>query len=297
MAFLVDGGKAIDSALIDEKTFSALNEDRLRILKELAREPLYPARLARMLRMQVQTVYYHMRLLKQEGLVELEATEEKGGLVAKRFRAKSNAFSVVVNDSAWKAYSPQKSKLPFFLDGFVVSGVLDAKIVLGSPDPHGKYRARGSEFCATELAMFLGGFASFNYPLYLLDTELKEKARQDNLVVLGGPKVNSLTEQLNPFLPVKFDENFDVYSTLSKKRYGEEVGIIQVAGNPFNKAKKVLVLAGSNHSATRVAVLALLKERKVLEQGNFFDGGVFAKVVQGFDEDGDGIVDAVEVLE
>ena len=34
-----------------------------------------------------------------------------------------------------------------------------------------------------------------------------------------------------------------------------------------------------------------------MEKGNNFDAGTFAKVVLGFDEDGDGIVDAVEILE
>ncbi len=294
MTVLFEEGKAIDCQIVDEKTLSILSVDRLKILKELAREPLYPAQLARLLRMQVQTVYYHMRLLEREGLIELFETQEKGGVIAKKFKAKASSVAAVINPS-WKNYSFQKQKIPSFLEGFVSSGFLDAKLVLGSPDAHGKYRSRGSEFCAAELAMYLGSFCQFSYPLYFLDTELKEK--KQNLIVLGGPKVNSFTEEINSLLPIRFNENFDVYSSISGKVYPDNVGFISSIQNPFDLEKKILVLAGSNHSATRVAVLAVLKERKAVEAGNLFDSSKFAKVVQGFDEDGDGIVDCVEVLE
>jgi hypothetical protein len=51
------------------------------------------------------------------------------------------------------------------------------------------------------------------------------------------------------------------------------------------------------HFGTRVAVLSLLQKTRELEKGNFHDSSKIAKVVQGFDENGDGIVDAVEILE
>ena len=63
------------------------------------------------------------------------------------------------------------------------------------------------------------------------------------------------------------------------------------------KGRKALFIAGSDHMGTRAAVLALLTEMDKMARGNMFDAGSLAKVVQGFDEDGDGIVDAVEILE
>jgi DNA-binding transcriptional ArsR family regulator len=294
---LVRGSQALDAALVDEKTLSLLSEDRLYILRALAREPKYPAQLAKELKMQVQTVYYHVRLLADAGLVKLEEFEEKGGAVTKRFRATSDALALVVRES-WRPLHEPLSKPPAFLKPFIEGTHLNAKIVLGSPDPHGKYRARGSEFCVAEFAAWLGGFASFSYPLFLLDTELREDAKRGNLILLGGPKVNTLVEEVNPLLPIRFAEKtFSIYSAISKKTYPEGVGFLEIVESPFDKRKKLFVIAGGHHTATRVAVLALLKERKKVEEGNLFDSSVCAKVVQGFDEDGDGIVDAVEILE
>ena len=296
---LVVEGRSLSAAIVGEGALGVLSRDRIRILRCLSGEPKYPAQVARELRMQVQTVYYHMRLLQQEGLAKFVESEEKGGATAKKFSAAGDALAVVVNEKAWKPFSAGAlAKPPAFLKGFFTGGYFDGKFVLGSPDPHGKYRARGSELCAAEAAMFLGRFGAFDYPLYYLDTEMREAARKQNLVVLGGPKVNSFLGEINSHLPIYFEEKtFTVKSRLSGKSYEENVGVIEVVENPFNKNKKMLVLAGTNHDSTRVAVLALLKELKKLEKGNHFDAGVFASVVQGFDEDGDGIVDAVEVLE
>lgn len=298
-AKLVSEGRGISAAIVGEGALGVLSKERLKILRCLSSEPKYPAQVARELKMQVQTVYYHMRLLQEEGLAKFVESEERGGATAKKFAAAGDALAVVVNERAWKPFSAASSaKPPSFLKNFFAGGYFDGKFVLGSPDPHGKYRARGSELCAVEAAMLLGKFGSFDYPLYYLDTELRDSARKQNLVVLGGPKVNSFLGEINSSLPVFFEEKtFTIKSRLSGKSYEENVGVVEVVENPFNKNRKILVLAGTNHLSTRVAVLALLKEQKKLEEGNHFDAGVFASVVQGFDEDGDGIVDAVEVLE
>lgn len=296
---LLSEGRALQAALVGEGSLGVLSKDRIRILRCLSSEPKYPAQVARELKMQVQTVYYHMRLLQEEGLAKFVESEERGGATAKKFSCAGDALAVVVNEKAWKPFSAGAlAKPPAFLKNFFAGGYFDAKFVLGSPDPHGKYRSRGSELCAAEAAMFLGRFGAFDYPLYYLDTEMREGARKQNLVVLGGPKVNSFLGEVNSHLPVFFEEKtFTIKSRLSGKAYEENVGVVEVVDNPFSRGKKILVLAGTNHLSTRVAVLALLKEQKKLEKGNHFDASVFASVVQGFDEDGDGIVDAVEVLE
>lgn len=298
-ARLIVGGKSVTAAVVGENALGTLSADRVRILRALSGEAKYPAQLARELKLQVQTVYYHVRMLAQEGLVKLVEREEKGGATAKKFACAADAFAVVVNDKAWKAFaSGGRSTPPTFLKGFFSDGYFDGKFVLGSPDPHGKYRARGSELCAVEIAMLLGRFGAFDYPLYYLDTELRGEARRNNLVAIGGPKVNSFVGEINSSLPIYFEEKtFTIRSKLSGKAYEENVGVIELVENPFNKSKRVLLVAGTNQSSTRVAVLALLKERAKLEKGNHFDSSSFASVVQGFDEDGDGIVDAVEILE
>ena len=298
-AKLVVDARAVDSLVLDEKSLGVLSEDRLKILRSLGEAPKYPAQVARELRMQVQTVYYHVRILQQAGMIRFVETEEHGGATAKKFAAAADAFSVVVNAEGFKPFGSAKlSKPPEMFAPFVTNGFLDAKFVLGSPDAHGKYRCRGLELCAMELSMFLGNFATFGYPLYYLDTELKEKVKRGNIIAVGGPKVNTFVAEINHLLPISFDEKtFTIKSSISGKSYEENVGVVETIENPLNKSKSILLVAGTNHISTRVAVLALLNERKKLEKGNRFDSTKNANVVQGFDEDGDGIVDAVEILE
>ncbi|MFH1780113.1 MAG: S-layer protein [Candidatus Micrarchaeota archaeon] len=296
MIKIVQEDKSLDAIEVSESDLSILSQDRLKILAVLAREPMHSADLARELKMHDQTVYYHMKLLKQHGLIQQTGVEEKQGALAKKFECTTDALAVIIKKN-WNTYRPKTALAPSFLKPFIKKSRFDGFFVIGSPEPHGKYRSRGSEFSALELSAYLGQYCSFIHPLYLLDTELKEKNKKENLIVLGGLKVNTLAEQINDFLPIHFTKRFDVYSKLSKKTYSENIGFIESIENPFNKEKRILVIAGSNHAATRVATMAVYKNRVELEKGNAFDSSVFAKVVQGFDEDGDGIVDAVEILE
>ncbi|HLC48609.1 MAG TPA: S-layer protein [Candidatus Norongarragalinales archaeon] len=297
-AKLVLENRSLESAIVGEGALSILSPERIAILKSLAREPKYPAEMARELKMPAQSLYYHFRQLHEAKLIELEGYSEQRGAIARKYKCSLEALSIVIREH-WHPFSSAAfRKPPSFLSNFISGSHFEGKIVLGSPDPHGKFRARASEFCATEFAMMLGNYATFDYPLYYLDTELKEKNRRDNLIVFGGPKVNMLISDINPFLPIYFHEKtFELQSKLSNKKYTENYGVVELIENPFNKGKKILILAGSDHEGTRAAVLALLKERDKIEKGNNYDAGVLAKVVQGFDEDGDGIVDAVEILE
>lgn len=290
--------KSLDTRLVDAKSISILSAGRLSILKKLTHSPSYPSELARELKMPVQTLYYHFKLLSDAGLIEFESYSQQQGAIARKYKCNLEAISIVIKEH-WHPFSTAAHKKPpIFLQNFILNNHFDGKIILGSPDPHGKFRSRASEFCAMEFAMMLGGFAAFDYPLYLLDTEIKEKDRKNNLVLFGGPKVNMLISEINPHLPIYFDEkSFELQSKLSKKKYSENFGVIELIDNPFQKGKKVLVIAGSDHEGTRAAVLTLLKHRNKVEGGNMYDPKIIAKVVQGFDEDGDGIVDAVEILE
>ncbi|MGB9577176.1 MAG: helix-turn-helix domain-containing protein [Candidatus Norongarragalinales archaeon] len=295
---LVVEDKSVSVKLVEEAALHNLSADRLRILRALACEPKYPAQLAKEMGEQVQTLYYHVRLLQRAGLVKLVEYEEKGGALAKKYAVAADGLALVLNDSAWKPFLARTQKPPSFFKPFVSGGVFDGKMVVGSPDPHGPFRMRGSDLCAAEIAMVLGAFASFSFPLYLLDTEVRESHRKQNLLLVGGPKVNLLVAEANPFLPVRFNKSFSgVESDLSGKRYSENVGVIELVESPFNRMRKLLLVGGLNHSGTRAAVLAIAKHLSEVEKGNSRSSSVFARVVEGFDEDGDGVVDAVEFLE
>ena len=295
---LVKENKALDCREVEPSAFSSLTSERVRILSFLAKEPRYPADLAREMKMPGQTMYYHVRELKKAGLVEFADYEQQKGGLAKKYRALSSSLAVVLNPS-WKQFATAPSKsVPRFFEPFVQNGFFSGYFVLGSPDPHGPYKAHGSEFYALEVSALLGNYASFSYPLYFLDTELSDRTRKENLIAVGGPKVNTLVYSINESLPISFDQtSFEVRSSISGKKYPENVGVIELVQNPFNKSKSILVVAGMKQAATRVAILALLKKREEIEKGNLHDSSKLAKVVQGFDADADGIVDSVEILE
>jgi hypothetical protein len=101
-------------------------------------------------------------------------------------------------------------------------------------------------------------------------------------------------------MPVFFEEasGWGVRSTLTGKLYQSEAcGLVVLLRNPYNPDKKVLVIAGSRHEGTRAIVLAFLKHLKELGEGNKVDPKILAKVVEGVDNDGDGVVDDARILE
>ena len=55
--------------------------------------------------------------------------------------------------------------------------------------------------------------------------------------------------------------------------------------------------AAESVKKAKIATLLLPGIGTIHDLRNAYDAGVLAKVVQGFDEDGDGIVDSVEILE
>lgn len=66
--------------------------------------------------------------------------------------------------------------------------------------------------------------------------------------------------------------------------------------DPRDNAKRVIVLAGNKAVGTKACVLALTNFWK--ETLKSYKGeDTFARVIQGFDLDGDGKVDSIEVLE
>jgi hypothetical protein len=76
----------------------------------------------------------------------------------------------------------------------------------------------------------------------------------------------------------------------------DAAGLIAKIVNPWDNTKRIIVLAGNKAVGTKACVLALTNFwKKTLKD---YDGnGTFARVIQGFDLDGDGKVDSIEVLE
>lgn len=286
----------------DPKQLKALSSPLgWKVFKELS-NPSCPMDIAKRLQVHEQRVYYYINKFKKAGLITELHTEQRHGAVAKFFEATHKAFALASDNIAFQALSiksPVKSRL---LAPFVQEGRLNATIVVGSPDPHGPWKARASDACcAIDFALFLGAFTSGEkLPNYRLDIEVREREMKGNLVLIGGPTVNMITRRIRKKLPIYIDASHDmnIVSTISKKTYtAEDVGIINVIENPRNRKAKILVLAGKRFPGTRAAILAMITKLEQVFEGNKWDKGIKARVVKGYDMDGDGIIDTAEFLE
>ncbi len=132
-----------------------------------------------------------------------------------------------------------------------------------------------------------------------------EKEENNNLILVGGPGTNLITQEINEFLPIRFNmmpskHGFLLGGLVSEKTgnvyTGDTMGVVARIVNPTDKEKRIIVLAGNKAVGTKACVLALTKFGKETLK-NFTDERKFATVIQGFDLDGDGKVDSIEVLE
>jgi len=255
---------------------------REKIMKMTLEKPMYPVEIARKLGMIEQRVYYHIKVLKRAGVLqEVEERQMRGGK-ARLVAPRATAFGYIMPGSlggevvAYSDYPP-----------FVVGGVVNAHIVGGSPDPHGPNRARARDgHLAAEIASFFGRMGTIPWPFIYTDIELKKA--KGNLIILGGPVVNTVAARFNNFMPVRFVDRS--IKSPTKEYFEDWCGFVAVTDNPEDPGKRVMEVAGRTSSGTRAAILGLRKHFNRAAENGFI-------VVQGFDEDGDGIVDSIDLLE
>lgn len=281
-------------------------EDKIRILMALAEEPTYPRRLAEKLGMKEQAVYYHLAALKDAGLVYVSKKEEIKGAVAKYYSTSFKSVSLVFSENGISVKPPQILRLgkPVidFLSPFIEKGEFNSKIIVGSPDIHGPYRAQSRDtHYAVELAAFLGSITGkVGSGIVKLDTEVHEDDLRGNMIVVGGPVTNMVANRINDSLLLRFDmkEQNRILSLITGRVYYEDAcGIVVKATNPFDPRSRILLLAGKRFQGTKAAILAVTKHIDEVAKNNSFDPSVPARVVMGYDLDGDGAIDDVEFLE
>lgn len=300
-----DGQKAYKALELKPKSFNVLNSELAqKILDELAKKPSCAMDIARKLKEHEQKIYYHLRRLEGAGVITLEGTEERVGAIAKIYSVSHPYLAIKLFDGEHLTDVKTKAREIEFFKPFIENGKLNATIVVGSPDPHGKYGVQALDgSVGIDLALFLGTFLKNAKPNYKLDTELTEKDMKDNLIIIGGPKANIVIDKFNKDLPLYFDtkHGFSIVSSFTKSVYSsDDIGIIIKMKNPLSKNKNgdkyILVLSGIRFKGTRTAIIALIKHMREVQAGNQFDGGV-ARVVRGIDKDADGRIDDVEFLE
>ncbi|MEM7821324.1 MAG: helix-turn-helix domain-containing protein [Candidatus Aenigmatarchaeota archaeon] len=298
------GQKAYESMLIEKPEFleNLSNPLALKIISLLSKQPACAMDLARKLKEHEQKIYYHLRNLERIGIVKIIKTEERVGAVAKIYKVSSPVVSFKLFEGRKIVDKKIRVKEIKFFEPFVKDGKLNSVIIIGSPDPHGKYGAQSSDgCCAIDLALFIGCLLNSVYlPNYKLDTEIKEGDLKKNLILVGGPKANMIVEKVNKKMPIYFDfyREWNIVSPFSKTIYTEDdIGVIEKIENPFDPKKQVLVLAGKRFNGTRAAIIALTNYLEKIEEGNKFSSSVIAKVVRGIDKDSDGRIDDLEFLE
>jgi DNA-binding transcriptional ArsR family regulator len=290
-----------------------LNRFSWKILVMLSEREMYPLEIARKLGVHEQRVYYHIKKLAKAGAIVIAREKEKKGATAKYYKVVSPAFGIEL-PQGYRAI--RKLSLPsmdeqlqrFFGKFIKEDGTFEGKIVVGSPTPHGPFKtsARDGHY-ASYLTFFLGQFAKVPEEFAIkLDVDVKaEKEEKNNLVLVGGPGTNLLMQEVNEYLPIRFnmqpsEQGFLFGGLVSRKTSNvytsETVGLVARIVNPWDDTKRIIVLAGNKSVGTKACVLALTNSWKRTLEG-YQGEDTFATVIQGFDLDGDGKVDSTEVLE
>ena len=307
--------KVKEILLVDDpqKLKMMMNKLSWKILAMLSEKEMYPLEIAKTLGIHEQKVYYHIRKLAKAGAITIVREKEKKGAIAKYFKTVSPAFGIelpqgyrTIERTALPVIDQQIRR--FFREFTAEDGTFEGKIVVGSPTPHGPFKtsARDGHY-ASHLTFFLGQFARMPEEFAIkLDVDVKaEKEEKNSLILVGGPGTNLLTQDVNDYLPIRFSmqpsEQGFLFGGLVSRRTSavytaDAVGLLAKIPNPWDKSKRVIVLAGNKAVGTKACVLALTNYwKKTLS--NYHGEETFATVIQGFDLDGDGKVDSIEVLE
>ena len=283
------------------KVTSLNNKVRQKIIRYLAKKPAYASKLAEILKINEQTVYYHFRILEKSGFIYEIERKQIRGTIAKKYTLKKDSFSIIFNENAFKQYETDedlKKETPSILFDFISNGVLDAQIVVGSPQPHGPHKSTAKDgHHAIDIGVFLGNYSVLpNESCVSLDVGIDLK-KTKNLIIVGGPVTNLLCYKINKYLPCKFSDKRPWGIKTKKDIYTDDsVGMIAKIKNPFFEDGNILVIAGIRGIGTKSAVIAITRNLSRI-MNNKKNEENFYSIVQGYDLDADGKIDSIEVLE
>lgn len=278
-----------------------------KIVNLLASRPMYPAQIAKELKIYEQSAYYYIRkLLTIRAIGQVETSFVRGG-TAKLYRTEFAAFGMEMNWGERKFENLKNGKInrnvQTFFEDFIDDGLFNGTIVVGTPDPHGPYRssARDGHY-ATQLAFFLGSFCSLpqNFVVKLdVDAKSEKISRTENIISVGGPGTNIITSEFNRYLPIRFDEtNFwsGLIAPHGRTHTLDNHGLITKIRNPFSENVNIVVIAGVRSAGTKSAIIALTSHgNEILKK--FDQDKNWALVVQGFDMDSDGKIDTIDIVD
>jgi hypothetical protein len=277
-----------------------------KIVNLLAGRPMYPAQIAKELKIYEQSAYYYIRkLLTIRAISQVETSFVRGG-TAKLYTTEFAAFGIEMNWGERKFENVNgkiNRKVQTFFEDFINDGLFNGTIVVGAPDPHGPYRssARDGHYAA-QLAFFLGSFCGLpqNFVVKLdVDAKSEKISRTENIISIGGPGTNIITSEFNRYLPIRFDEtNFwsGLIAPHGRTHTLDNHGLIAKIRNPFSEKVNIIIIAGVRSAGTKSAVIALTNHgNEILKKFNQENN--WALVVQGFDMDSDGKIDTIDIVD
>jgi hypothetical protein len=277
-----------------------------KIVNLLAGRPMYPAQIAKELKIYEQSAYYYIRkLLTIRAISQVETSFVRGG-TAKLYKTEFAAFGIEMNWGGRKFETVNgkiNRNVQTFFEDFIDDGLFNGTIVVGAPDPHGPYRssARDGHYAA-QLAFFLGSFCglSQNFVVKLdVDAKSEKISRTENIISIGGPGTNIITSEFNRYLPIRFDEtNFwsGLIAPHGRTHTLDNHGLIAKIRNPYSEKVNIVIIAGVRSAGTKSAVIALTNHgNEILKKFNQENN--WALVVQGFDMDSDGKIDTIDIVD
>jgi hypothetical protein len=277
------------------------------IVNLLAGKPMYPAQIAKELKIYEQSAYYYIRkLLAIRAIGQVETSFVRGG-TAKLYKTEYAAFGIEMDWGERKFENVKNGKINRsirnFFENFIDDGLFNGVIVVGAPDPHGPYRssARDGHYAA-QLAFFLGGYCTLpqNFVVKLdVDAKSEKISRTENIISIGGPGTNIITSEFNRYLPIRFDEsNFwsGLIAPQGRTHTLDNHGLTAKIKNPFSEKLSLIFVAGVRSAGTKSAIIALTNHgNEILKKFNQDDN--WAVVVQGFDMDSDGKIDTIDIVD
>lgn len=298
-----------DSILVPPKKMNIFNSDlSLQIINELVKEPGCAMDLARKLGQHEQKIYYHIRKMEDAGVIRMKNIEKRYGMNAKIYGVVSPVISTKIYEDGHAVEkkasisATENKEMAEFFHPFVENGMLNSKIIIGDPNEHGRFDLRSKEGSYNaDFMVLLGSIASnITFPCFKIDTEVQDKDLQENLILFGSIRTNTVIDKIKNYLPVEFrtEGQFSIYSKPTKTVHADpRTGFIIKTRSPFNKKKHVMVIGGLRTRGTRAAVIALTQDLKKLTEKNESNNGEFLRVVKGLDKSGNGIIDSFEVKE
>jgi hypothetical protein len=232
----------------------------------------------------------------------------RGG-TARLYSTSSPSFGLEIEGNGEKFESSNYTKdekrknIPHILKDFYENNSFSGLIVVGAPDPHGPYKSSSRDgHYAVHLSFYLGTLSESYTSGFIVKLDVDAKAEKDidnrNLILIGGPGTNIVTSEFNRYLQIKFNED-NYWSGLTDQSGRifnmDNHGLIAKISNPYNKDKKILILAGVRSIGTKASVIALTNYGNKISD-NSSSNNQLALVVQGFDMNADGKIDHVDIV-